>query len=77
LPAKIRKYFLPEVLYTVSLFMKTVFGLDASIITLAIMFAIVGSCYAVLAGLRAAAISDTYSGVLLLSLAVLTTLTVF
>jgi len=60
--------FLPIVLYTGSLFMKTMFGLDASLMTLAIAFAVVGAAYAVLGGLRAVAISDTYSGVLLLSL---------
>ena len=60
--------FLPIVLYTGSLFMKTMFGLDVSLMTLAIAFAVVGAAYAVLGGLRAVAISDTYSGVLLLSL---------
>ncbi len=63
--------FLPIVLYTGSLFMKTMFGLDISLMTLAIAFAVVGSAYAVLGGLRAVAISDTYSGVLLLSLGLL------
>jgi len=63
--------FLPAVLYTGSLFMKTMFGLDISLISLAMMFAIVGAGYAVLGGLRAVAISDTYSGVLLLSLGML------
>ena len=63
--------FLPAVLYTGSLFMKTMFGVELSLMVIAIMFAIVGSGYAVLGGLRAVAISDTYSGVLLLSLGVL------
>jgi SSS family solute:Na+ symporter len=63
--------FLPSVLYTGSLFMQNMFGLDISLLTLAIAFAVVGSGYAVLGGLRAVAISDTYSGVLLLSLGVL------
>ena len=60
--------FLPIVLYTGSLFMKTMFGIEASLMTLAIAFAVVGAFYAVLGGLRAVAISDTYSGVLLLTL---------
>ncbi len=63
--------FLPAVLYTGSLFMQTMFDLDVSLLTLAIMFAIVGAGYAVLGGLRAVAVSDTYSGVLLLSLGLL------
>ena len=61
--------FLPTVLYGGSLFMITMFGLDLPLMTLAIAFAVVGAAYAVLGGLRAVAISDTYSGVLLLSLA--------
>jgi len=63
--------FLPSVLYTGSLFMQSMFGLDISLMTLAIAFAVVGAGYAVLGGLRAVAISDTYSGVLLLSLGLL------
>lgn len=63
--------FLPAVLYTGSLFMKTMFGVELSLEVIAVAFAIVGSGYAILGGLRAVAISDTYSGVLLLSLAML------
>ncbi|MEO0368142.1 MAG: SLC5 family protein [Pseudomonadota bacterium] len=66
--------FLPAVLYTGSLFMKTMFGLDVSLMTLAVIFAIVGAGYAVLGGLRAVAVSDTYSGVLLLSLGIVVVL---
>jgi len=60
--------FLPAVLYGGSLFMITMFGLDVPIMVIAIALAVIGACYAVLGGLRAVAISDTYSGVLLLSL---------
>ena len=60
--------FLPAVLYTGSLFMQTMFGVDIAIIWLSIAFALVGAGYAVLGGLRAVAVSDTYSGVLLLGL---------
>lgn len=60
--------FLPTVLYGGSLFMITMFGLDVPLMTLAIAFAVVGAAYAVLGGLRAVAVSDTYSGILLLSL---------
>lgn len=63
--------FLPAMLYGGSLFMKTMFGVDASIITLSIAFAAAGAAYAVFGGLRAVAISDSYSGVLLLGLGML------
>ncbi len=62
--------FLPSILYGGSLFMKEMFGLtNIPIMVLAIAFAIAGAAYAVIGGLRAVAVSDTYSGVLLLSLA--------
>ena len=60
--------FLPAVLYGGSLFMISMFGLDIDLMVLAVAFAVVGALYAVLGGLRAVAVSDTYSGVLLLSL---------
>jgi SSS family solute:Na+ symporter len=63
--------FIPSMLYTGSLFMKSMFGVDAPIIFIAVAFAAVGSAYAVFGGLRAVAVSDAYSGVLLLSLGVL------
>lgn len=62
--------FLPSILYGGSLFMKEMFGLEnVPLIALAIAFAVAGAAYAVIGGLRAVAISDTYSGFLLLSLA--------
>ena len=64
--------FLPAVLYGGSLFMQQMFGLEnVSIYWIAIAFAFVGSAYAIFGGLRAVAISDTFSGVLLLTLALL------
>jgi SSS family solute:Na+ symporter len=63
--------FIPSMLYTGSLFMQSMFGVDAPIIFIALAFAAVGSAYAVFGGLRAVAVSDAYSGVLLLSLGVL------
>ncbi len=63
--------FLPSILYGGSLFLINMFDLDASIMTVSIVIAVIGSCYAILGGLRAVAISDTYSGVLLLSLGML------
>ena len=63
--------FLPIVLYGGSLFLKSMFGLDIPLMAIAITFAVVGAAYAILGGLRAVAVSDTYSGVLILSLALL------
>ena len=63
--------FIPSMLYSGSLFMKSMFGIEAPIILIAIAFAAVGSAYAVFGGLRAVAVSDAYSGVLLLSLGML------
>lgn len=63
--------FLPAMLYGGSLFMQSMFGVDIPIIILASLFAVVGACYAVFGGLRAVAVSDTYSGILLLGLGML------
>jgi len=60
--------FIPAMLYGGSKFMITMFGLDTSIMYLAIAFGVVGAAYAVFGGLRAVAVSDSYSGILLLSL---------
>ncbi|MCG8440777.1 MAG: sodium/solute symporter, partial [Caulobacterales bacterium] len=63
--------FLPAVLYSGALFLKSLFNVDLPILVIAICFAVVGAAYAILGGLRAVAVSDTFSGVLILSLAVL------
>lgn len=64
--------FLPAILYGGSLFMQQMFGLEhLNIYYMAIAFALVGTAYAVFGGLRAVAVSDTFSGILLLSLALL------
>lgn len=69
--------FIPAMLYGGSKFMVTmfgiestsiIFGVESSIIYIAIGFAITGAAYAVFGGLRAVAVSDAYSGVLLLTL---------
>lgn len=65
--------FLPAVLYGGALFFQSVLGVDISIIVIASVFAAIGAAYAILGGLRAVAVSDTYSGVLILSLALLVT----
>lgn len=78
--------FLPAILYGGSQFMISMFGfgqeainvpgfgaIDPMIFVLSIIFAAVGSAYAIFGGLRAVAVSDTFSGVLLLSLALFVT----
>lgn len=65
--------FLPAILYGGSLFMQSMFGIEVNLYIIAALFALVGSAYAVFGGLRAVAVSDTFSGVLLLSLALLVT----
>ena len=64
--------FLPIVLYSGSLTLKEMFGLDnIPLLWIAAVLAIIGAAYAILGGLKAVAVSDTYSGVLVLSLALL------
>ncbi|NNC36953.1 MAG: SLC5 family protein [Acidimicrobiales bacterium] len=64
--------FLPAILYGGSLFMQQMFGIESvNIYYIAIAFAVVGSAYAIFGGLRAVAVSDTFSGILLLCLALL------
>ena len=65
--------FLPAILYGGSLFMQSMFGIDFNLYIIAALFATVGSAYAIFGGLRAVAVSDTFSGILLLSLAILVT----
>jgi SSS family solute:Na+ symporter len=62
--------FIPAMLYGGSLFIQTMFNVDIPLLWIAIAFGLVGSAYAVLGGLRAVAVSDAYSGVLLLTLGV-------
>ncbi|MEO1137246.1 MAG: SLC5 family protein, partial [Pseudomonadota bacterium] len=63
--------YLPIMLYTGSLFMMSMFDVDAPLLLIATGFAIVGAAYAVFGGLRAVAVSDTYSGIGLLGLGLL------
>ncbi len=63
--------FLPAMLYGGSLFMQSMFGVDVSIMVLASLFAVIGACYAIFGGLRAVAVSDTYSGIMLLGMGIL------
>ncbi len=64
--------FLPAILYGGSLFLLSLIGIDAdlpTILTVSTVLAVVGAAYAIVGGLRAVAVSDTYSGVLILTLA--------
>lgn len=77
--------FCPAVIYSGALFMQKMFGVDSimvvasvggkafdvdmMIIYISIIFAIIGAMYAIFGGLRAVAVSDTYSGVILLVMA--------
>lgn len=79
--------FCPAVIYSGALFMQNMFNIDTimvnatlgdstyqidlMIIYISIVFAIVGALYAIFGGLRAVAVSDTYSGVILLIMAML------
>ncbi len=63
--------YLPIMLYTGSLFMQSMFQTQLPILVIAICFAVVGAAYAIFGGLRAVAVSDTYSGIGLLSMSIL------
>ncbi|MEL7454790.1 MAG: SLC5 family protein, partial [Pseudomonadota bacterium] len=49
--------FLPAVLYSGALFLKSMLGIDVPILPIAAGFAVIGSLYAILGGLRAVAVS--------------------
>ncbi len=63
--------FLPVMLYTSSLVIQTMFGLKVPLLVLAAGIAAAGAAYAIFGGLRAVAISDTYSGVIVLGMSLL------
>ncbi|MBD5779545.1 SLC5 family protein [Pelagicoccus sp. NFK12] len=63
--------FLPIMLYTSSLFLISLFDLQIPLLLVAATIAVAGALYAIFGGLRAVAISDTYSGVLLFGMALL------
>lgn len=62
--------FMPAVIYSGSLFMQKMFNVDIPLMYIATAFALLGALYAIFGGLRAVAVSDTYSGVLLLAMAI-------
>ena len=57
---------MPSALYTGALFLRSVFGIDVSLVALGCGIAALGAGYGVLGGLRAVAISETFSGAVLL-----------
>ena len=72
--------YLPAVIYSGSLFIQSLFGveqsaglfgIDSGLIAIAGIFAVVGAAYAILGGLRAVAVLDTYSGIGILGLALI------
>ncbi|GMN02899.1 SLC5 family protein [Erythrobacter sp. MTPC3] len=66
--------FLPAILYGGSRFFLSMLGYDGGIENLmisSVILASIGAAYAIFGGLRAVAVSDTYSGVLVLGLATL------
>jgi SSS family solute:Na+ symporter len=63
--------YLPIMLYTGSLFLKSMLDLELPILAIATPLALVGAAYAVFGGLRAVAVSDTISGVGVLGMALL------
>lgn len=62
--------YLPIMLYTSSLFLKTMFGIDTPIIVISALLAIIGAAYGISGGLRAVAVYDTISGVGILALSI-------
>jgi solute:Na+ symporter, SSS family len=62
---------MPSALYTGALFLKTAFGVDVSILLLAGAIALLGAAYGLMGGLRAVAISETFSGTSLLIICVI------
>jgi len=65
--------YLPIMLYTGSLFLKTMFGIEIPLILIAAAMAILGGAYAIGGGLRAVAVYDTISGIGVLGMALLVT----
>ena len=63
--------YLPAALYSGSLFMRSMFGVDWSLIWFAAPMAIIAALYTITGGLRAVAVMDTYSGIGVLAIAFL------
>jgi solute:Na+ symporter, SSS family len=63
--------YLPACLYAGGLFLQSLFGTEIPLLLLALLLALVGAAYSIFGGLRAVAVMDTFSGIGVLSLAVL------
>jgi solute:Na+ symporter, SSS family len=63
--------YLPAALYSGSLFLKSMFGVDWPLIWFAAPMAIIAALYTITGGLRAVAVMDTYSGIGVLAIAML------
>lgn len=63
--------YLPASLYSGSLFLKSMFGVDWPLLYFAIPMAIMAAIYTITGGLKAVAVVDTYSGIGMLSVALL------
>jgi solute:Na+ symporter, SSS family len=63
--------YLPAALYSGSLFLKSMFGLDWPLIYFAIPMAIAAAIYTISGGLKAVAVVDTFSGIGMLAMALL------
>jgi solute:Na+ symporter, SSS family len=63
--------YLPAALYSGSLFLKSMFGVDWSLIWFAAPMAMIAALYTITGGLRAVAVMDTYSGIGVLAIALL------
>ncbi|QDH33937.1 SLC5 family protein [Porphyrobacter sp. YT40] len=63
--------YLPAALYSGSLFMQSLFGEGVPLLAFAVMLAAIAAAYAILGGLRAVAVMDTWSGIGILGLAML------
>jgi solute:Na+ symporter, SSS family len=63
--------YLPAALYSGSLFLKSMFGVDWSLLIFAIPMAVIAALYTISGGLRAVAVMDTFSGIGMLAIAFL------
>lgn len=63
--------YLPAALYSGSLFLKSMLGVDWSLFWFAAPMAIVAALYTIVGGLKAVAVMDTYSGIGVLAIAML------
>ncbi|NBU25768.1 MAG: SLC5 family protein [Gammaproteobacteria bacterium] len=61
--------YLPAALYSGSLFMRSLFGMDLPLLFFAALLAAVSAAYTIFGGLRAVAVMDTFSGIGVLGLA--------